>query len=35
MDRDRYDFLTLTTLGSRGKEEAVNKQAQTWEMEMD
>ena len=35
MDRDRYDFLTLTALGARGKEETLNKQAQDWEKEMD
>ena len=35
MDRDRYDTLALGALGSRGKEDALNKQLQDWEKEFD
>ena len=33
-ERDNYDFLSLSTLAARGKEEAVNKQLGTWEKDM-
>jgi len=35
MDRDRHDTLSLGALAARGKEEALNKQLETWAGEMD